>query len=201
MKRLFLLTFFTFATLFSVQAQSDLPSPQLRAPVAADAISQGNWLLGASVGNLGYNFKSKTFSFELSPRVGYFISDNAVIGAQTQLGLIAYDEGQIFTYGLTPFVRYYFPEGARASGRFFGEAVVGFAGSSFEDSEEDAIVSSIFGLSAGYAHFVGRNVALEGTLGFIRSNANVDIGAATTGLSVGLGFNIYLPGRNNRVTE
>lgn len=201
MKRFYVFILLTVSTLFSVQAQSDLPTPQLRAPVASDAISQGNWLLGASVGNLGYNFKAKTFSFELSPRVGYFISDNAVIGAQTQLGLTAYDGGEIFEYGLTPFIRYYFPEGARASGRFFGEAVAGFAGSSLKDSNDDAVFSSILGLSAGYAHFVGRNVALEGTLGFIRSSANIDVGAATTGLSVGVGFNIYLPGRNNRATE
>jgi hypothetical protein len=198
MKQSFLLILAFFATSIIATAQTDLPRPQVRAPVAADAIQQGNWILGADIGNLGYNFKSETFSFEIMPRAGLFVSDNAVIGIQTQLGLIAYDNGEQFYYGLTPFARYYFPEGARASGRWFGEAVVGFAGSSLENSDEDAIFSSVFGLRAGYAHFVGQNVALEGSIGYTRTNSDIDIGTAKSGLSLGFGFNIYLPGRNNR---
>ena len=200
MKHTFLLILAFFATGLIATAQTDIPRPQVKAPVAGDAIQQGNWLIGANVGNLGYNFKSETFSFEIMPRAGYFVSDNAVIGAQTQLGLIAYDNGERFYYGLTPFVRYYFPEGARASGRWFGEALVGFAGSSLQNSDEDAIFSSVIGLRAGYAHFVARNVALEGSIGYTRTNADIDVGTSVSGLGFGLGFNIYLPGKNNRET-
>jgi hypothetical protein len=194
MKRLFLLTIFSIATLIQVNAQTDIPTPQLRAPVASDAIAQGNWLLGASVGNIGYNFKSKFFQLEVQPKAGYFVSDNAVLGVQTLLNLQVYSGGEAFYYALTPFARYYFPEGARASGRFFGEALVGFGGSSTEDNEEDAALSHVWGLKAGYAHFVGQNVALEGTLGYVRSNATFETGHGISGLSFGLGFNIYLPG-------
>lgn len=198
MKQPILLILAFFATSLIATAQTDIPRPQVRAPVAGEAIQQGNWMLGASVGNLGYNFKSETFSFELMPRAGYFVSDNAVIGVQTQLGLIAWDNGEQFYWGLTPFVRYFFPEGARASGRWFGEALAGVGGSSLENSDEDAIFSSVLGLRAGYAHFVAQNVALEASLGFTRSNSDINIGTSSSGLSVGLGFNIYLPGRNNR---
>lgn len=171
--------------------------PQTTAPVAGEAVQQGNWLVGASLANIGHNFKSETFSLDINPRAGYFISDNAVIGAQAQLGLSVYSGGESFRYGLTPFVRYYFPEGASPTHRWFGEAVVGFAGSSDEDSEGDAVFSRVYGISAGYAHFVASNVALEGMLNLIRSNANVDLGGSSTGLGVSLGLQIYLPGRNN----
>ncbi|MBB6610400.1 hypothetical protein H7F15_05060 [Pontibacter sp. Tf4] len=188
-----LLFLFTF---FVASAQDEqITRPQTTAAVAGDAVAEGNWLVGASIANIGHNFKSETFTFDINPRAGYFISDNAAIGAQVQLGFIAYDGGEDFRYGLTPFVRYYFPEGAAPTHRWFGEAVVGFAGSSFEDAEGDAIFSAVYGVSAGYAHFVASNIALEGMLNLIRSNANIDVGNdSSTGLSVSLGLQIYLPG-------
>lgn len=200
MKRFLLLTLLSCFTLVSAHAQVEVQRPQIQAPVASDAIQQGNWLLGASIGNIGYNFKSKFFQLGIQPKAGYFVSDNAVLGVQTQLNLEVYSGGEAFNYALTPFARYYFPEGARASGRFFGEALVGFGGSSVEDSETDASLSHVWGFKGGYAHFVGRNVALEGTLGYVRSNANFDTGHGIAGLSLGFGFNIYLQGGNRTIT-
>jgi len=195
MKSLCTLLLFTFVFVFSAAAQDDLTRPQTTAPVAGEAVAKGNWLVGASIGNIGHNFKSETFTLDINPRAGYFISDNAVIGAQVQLGLTAYNGGEDFRYGLTPFVRYYFPEGAAPTHRWFGEAIVGFAGSSFEDSEGDAIFDAVYGISAGYAHFVASNVALEGMLNLIRSNANIEVSNdSSTGLSFSLGLQIYLPG-------
>ncbi len=176
-------------------AQEEINRPQTTAPVAGEAVAQGNWLVGASIANIGHNFKSETFELDISPRAGYFISDNAVIGAQVQLGLIVYDGGEEFRYGLTPFVRYYFPEGAAPTHRWFGEAVLGFAGSSMEDSDGDSAFSAVYGVGAGYAHFVASNVALEGMLNLIRSNANIDVSNdSSTGLSLSIGLQIYLPG-------
>lgn len=196
MKRLSLLTLILSFFTFSALAQQDLPRPQTTAPVAGDAVQQGNWLVGAGIANLGHNFSSRTFTLDLTPRAGYFISDNAVLGAQAQLGISIYSGGESWRYGLTPFLRYYFPEGAAPTHRWFSEAVIGLAGSSDEDSDGDAILSSVYGISAGYAHFVASNVALEGMLNLIRSNANVDVGRSNTGLGVSVGLQIYLPGKN-----
>jgi hypothetical protein len=175
--------------------------PQSTAPVAATAVRQGNWLIGAGIGDIGHNFKSETFTLNIEPRAGYFISDNAAIGAQVQLGAEFYDGGEFFSYGLTPFIRYYFPEGAAPTHRWFGEALVGIGGSNQEDAEGDRLLSTVYGVRAGYAHFVATNVSLEGTLNLVRSHANIDVGSGTsgnTGLSLGLGFQIYLPSRGNR---
>ncbi|MFT2008591.1 hypothetical protein ACMA1I_07945 [Pontibacter sp. 13R65] len=197
MKRLLVLTSSILFFAGSVIAQ-DLPRPQTTAPVAAEAIQKGNWMVGANVGNIGFNFKSDNFQIDLNPRAGYFISDNAAVGAEAQLGLQIYDGGEVFRYGLTPFIRYYFPEGAAPTHRWFGEAIVGVGGSSLKDSNDDAIFSSVFGLRGGYSHFVASNVALEAILGYTRTNADINTGNSLSGLSLGLGFQIYLPGRANR---
>ncbi|WP_242919192.1 hypothetical protein [Pontibacter liquoris] len=198
MKRLFLLSFFFTAFLFGASAQDmgNIPAPQTTAATADDAIQKGNWLVGADIGSIGFNFNSDEFNIDINPNAGYFVSDNAALGAQVQLGLTAYDGGTNFRYGLTPFARYYFPEGAAPTHRWFGEARAGFAGSSTKDSEEDAVVSSVFGIGAGYAHFVARNVALEGILRYTRTHADIDVGSGTSGLSVAVGLQVYLPGRN-----
>lgn len=200
MKRLSLLTLiFSFLTLgASAQITDEVLDrrPQTTAPVAGDAVQQGNWLIGADIANIGHNFKAKTFTLDVNPYAGYFVSDNAAIGVQTQLGTTIYSGGESWRYGVAPFVRYYFPEGAAPTHRWFGEAIVGIAGSSEEDSEGDAILSRIYGLSAGYAHFVASHVALEAKLNYIRSNADVDVLGTRTGLSLSLGLQVYLPGRN-----
>lgn len=199
MKRFFILSALILLITSSAFAQDvDINRPQITAPVAGEAIQKGNWLVGASIANIGHNFGSKTFSLDINPRAGYFVSDNAVLGSQAQFGVSLYKGGQDWRYGLTPFARYYFPEGAAPTHRYFAEAVLGFAGSSQEASDGDAIFSSVYGLSAGYAHFVASHVALEAMLNLIRSNANIDVGDSSTGLSLSLGLQIYLPGRGSR---
>ena len=200
MKKLLFLSTFLLVFSFGATAQDldDIQTPPTTAPVANEAVQEGNWLVGANIGNIGFNFKSDNFGIDLNPRAGYFISDNAAIGAEVQLGLSIYDGGEEFRYGLTPFVRYYFPEGAAPTHRWFGEILAGFAGSSLEDSEGDAVFSSVLGLRGGYAHFVSRNIAIEGILGYTRTSADISVGNGSSGLNLGLGFQIYLPGSGNR---
>ncbi|WP_266205530.1 hypothetical protein [Pontibacter kalidii] len=199
MKKTILLS--AFLTLIGLSASAQIEeeirerAPQTTAPVASEAVRDGNWLIGATIGNIGFNFKSDFFTLNVNPRAGYFISDNAAIGTEIQLGLDIYDGGETFRYGLTPFVRYYFPEGAAPTHRWFGEAVVGIAGSSEEDSEGDSVFSSVLGLRAGYAHFVAQNVALEGILGYTRTSADISVGSGESGLNLAIGLQVYLPGR------
>ena len=165
--------------------------PQSSADVGMAPIKAGNWMVGGSVGNIGYAFESKTFNISLMPRAGYFISDGLAIGAQANLGLKAVkDMDNEWGYGISPFVRYYFPGGASATGRFFGQGDIGIGGSSAGDA-----VSLNVGANVGYAHFITQTVALEATLGYNYSKANINAGDKATGLGVGVGFQIYLPGK------
>ena len=200
MKKLLLLS--TFLSIFGFAASAQITEeirerrPQTTAPVSSDAVREGNWIVGANIADIGMNFKSDFFTLNINPRAGYFLSDNAAIGTEVQLGLDIYDGGETFRYGLTPFVRYYFPEGAAPTHRWFGEALAGFGGSSEEDSEGDSVFSSIIGLRAGYAHFVAQNVALEGILGYTRTSADISVGSGSSGLNLALGLQVYLPSRS-----
>src|SRR5690606_18803129 len=116
------------------------------------------------------------------------------IGAQANLGFTSVkgDGGNEWGYGIAPFVRYCFPGGASATGRFFGQGDVGIAGSSAGDD-----VSLNVGLNAGYAHFITQTVALEAMLGYNYSKANISSSSdKASGLGISVGFQIYLPGSN-----
>jgi hypothetical protein len=170
--------------------------PQSSADVGMAPIRQGNWMIGGSVGSLGYSFESESFNIQVNPRAGYFVSDGVAIGAQANLSFRTSDgetgSSNEWGYGIAPFVRYYFPGGASATGRFFGQGDIGIGGSSAGDN-----VSLNLGLNAGYAHFITQTVALEVMAGYNYSKANIssDLGKQS-GLGVAVGFQIYLPGRN-----
>lgn len=173
-------------------AQQVKTVPQHSANVGLTPIKTGNWMVGGSIGNLGYSFESDAFNIQINPRAGYFITDGLAIGAQTSLGLnAAKGEKNEWKYGIAPFVRYYIPRGASATGRFFGQGDIGIAGSSIGNGASLAL-----GINAGYAHFITQTVALEAMAGYNYTKANVNVGDKATGLGVSLGFQIYLPGKN-----
>ena len=207
MKRLLLSSLILGLAVFTASAQPTT-KPQTSAAVYDTPLQAGNWLVGAGVGSTGYNFSTKTYTLNIQPRAGYFVRDNVAIGARVNLGIEsspsvnqgteAAQGGTRFNYGITPFARYYFNQASTSTGRFFGEGEFGIGGSSKKNSQKEEPITLILGVSAGYAHFITRTVALEGTLGYTYSKANISSGATgsgSSGLNVGFGFQIYLPGR------
>src|SRR5690606_21720157 len=133
MKRVTLFSVMLLAVVFAASAQQpDINRPQTSANVGMAPIQQGNWIVGGSLGSLGYSFEGESFNININPRAGYFVSDGLAIGLSLNGGLVTYpgDTDNLWTYGVAPFVRYYFPGGASATGRFFGQGEVGIAGSS-----------------------------------------------------------------------
>lgn len=171
-------------------AQQINTTPQTSANVGLNPIKAGNWLVGGSIGSIGYSFEGNSFNAAVNPRAGYFISDGLAIGAEATLSLKTFkDDDNTWGYGVAPFVRYYFPGGASSTGRFFGHGSVGIAGSS-----PGSGATFTAGANVGYAHFITQTVALEATFGYNYSKANVSGADKATGLGVGVGFQIYLPG-------
>lgn len=191
MRNLFLLTvalLFTTAFAFGQRVET---TPQMSSAVGSAPIQKGNWMVGGSLGSMGYSFEGKSFNINVNPRAGYFISDGVAIGASLNGGLTTVKGGDnVWTYGVAPFARYYFPEGASATGRFFGQGELGIAGSSIGKSADLA-----FAVGAGYAHFVTQSVALEAVVGYNYSKATNANATAQSGLGFSLGFQIYLPGQ------
>ncbi len=193
MKTICLCFFFFAGTCASIHAQGT--TPQTSADVGDAPIRQGRWLVGGSIGSTGYNFSTETFQFNVDPKLGYFFRDNIAIGGQGTIGLSFYKGGSTINYGVAPFIRYYFPETATPTGRWFGEGSLGINGSHKKNSEEDLPVSLMLGLRGGYAHFIARNVAIEGTLGYTFTRADISSSSGDSGLGLAFGFQIYLPGK------
>lgn len=190
MKKVFLtLVLGVFAT--SAFAQ-EITTPQTSANVGSTPIKQGNWLVGGSIGSLGYSFEGENFNININPQAGYFISDGVAVGLGVGAGLQTVNGGDnIWNYRVAPFVRYYFPEGASSTGRFFGQGDIGISGTGATD-ERNAETSFAFGINAGYAHFISRNVALEGMVGYDYSKSDFANAQAKNGLGIKVGFQIYL---------
>jgi hypothetical protein len=190
MKNLFLITIAVLFVGTSAFAQIET-TPQMSSAVGVTPIQKGNWMVGGSLGSLGYSFEGKSFNINVNPRAGYFVSDGIAIGASLNGGLTtAKNADDVWTYGLAPFVRYYVPEGSSSTGRFFGQGEVGIAGSSIGKDVDIA-----FGVGVGYAHFITQTVALEAVVGYNYSKATTANASAHSGLGVNLGFQIYLPGK------
>ncbi|SKB37021.1 hypothetical protein SAMN05660226_00967 [Parapedobacter luteus] len=190
MKHVLLFSALFLVGMFAASAQ-DINRPQTSASVGIAPVQQGNWIVGGTIGNIGYSFEGETFRIGLAPLAGYFITDGFAIGLQPSLSLRTVKGGDnIWGYGVSPFARYYFPEGASASGRFFAHGNVGIAGSSPGDG-----ATLDFGANVGYAHFITTSVALEVSAGYNYSKATVEGAQRQSGLGVNLGFQVYLPGQ------
>lgn len=193
MKKLVMLSAVVLGGFGISNAQVDVTTPQMAENVGSTPVQQGNWMVGGSIGSAGYSFEGEEFNLNLAPKAGYFISDGFAIGLGLNAGVTAgSDRKPAWNYGVMPFARYYFPEGASSTGRFFGEGSVGISGEAYEGDSE---TSFAFGVNAGYAHFITESVALEGTVGYNYSKANISGADAQSGLGFAVGFQIYLPGR------
>jgi len=179
-------------TVFAAGYSQEITTPQYMQNVGTKPIQKGNWLVGGSIGALGYSFESENFNINLMPKAGYFISDGIAIGLGVNLGFSTVKDGDnIWGYGIKPFIRYYFPEGSSASGRFFGQGDLGITGA----NEGASDTSFAFGLNLGYAHFITNTVALEVTAGYNYSKSDAANAVAQNGLGAAVGFQIYLPGK------
>lgn len=192
MKKITLLLAMLFVTGFSGYAQKKdnlVETPKLSENVGAKPIQKGNWLVGATIGSMGYSFEQESFNVNINPNAGYFITDGIAVGLKIGAGLQTVKKGDnVWSYEFKPFGRYYFPEGASETGRFFGQADIGITGYSGTTSD----TSFAFGVAGGYSHFVSRNVALEGTLGYNYSKSDVAGAEAQNGLGFAVGLQIFL---------
>jgi hypothetical protein len=178
-------------------------------------IQKGNLMLGTDLGSglaspansglFGFNFglnDGAGYSIGISPKVGYFVNDNLMIGGVVDLG---FNKGANNTmgvaekktvYGIQGLGRYYLSPGEKGvnnllhHGRFFAEANAGFAGVNIKDGATTN--GFAFGFGPGYSYFVTPNVALEG---LVKYNGLLGGGNTTYqhALGVNFGVQVFLP--------
>lgn len=162
--------------------------------------TQKDWyLIGGNLSNIGLNFQhgNTAFSFNLSPRVAWFVKDNFAVGAEVIAGVNTSKGYTAFNYGIGPIARYYLPQkdmAVKGKGRLFFEANAGVVGQNVKVSGLPSTNTNGLGVGfgPGLAYFINQNIALEALLKY---NLNVGFGNSLTNnaVSLGLGFQIYLP--------
>ena len=142
----------------------------------------------------------KANSFEIAPKVGYFVTENIAVGASIGLSSDKVEEGDSATntgLGLGAFGRYYFTPASKFSlfaelgldytsydSEYFIDADgdINVPGGSFESKEVG------FGLGAGMNYFVSSNFSIEAgvaVLGFSSEKADVTGADGKTGFNFG----------------
>jgi hypothetical protein len=151
-------------------------------------ISKGYWMMGGS-GSLS-NFKTKfdgfsqdVTNFYISPNIGYFVIDKMNIGASGQLTFSNTLSGP--TYGLSPYVRYYFLEKEKQI-NIFSEVSYGFQ----KQTNTTSNLLQTFNLKAGTVFFLNSSVGLEVALNYLNQKNNQDYQYRI--IYLGVGFQIHL---------
>ncbi|UYZ61993.1 autotransporter outer membrane beta-barrel domain-containing protein [Hymenobacter weizhouensis] len=186
-------------------------SSTLALPTLAQT-EQGSKLIGVSVGGLAYRTdkKNNNFSATLYPSMGVFVANNLLVGSNVLLGYqrlrfetsFADQTSRSFSYGLTPFARYYVPGTGRH--RFFGQLSAGVHWNSYRSRKESVnqpietsrqtIRSFTYGGALGYNYFLSQNAALEVTAGYNRYSQKPGNGSYGD-LDIQAGFSIFLPSK------
>ena len=149
--------------------------------------SKGNWMVG---GSAGFN-SSKTGSADavstlnISPSAGYFFGKNFAAGLSVDFQSVSKNYS---SFAVGPMARYYFADAGK-SAKLFAEANIGFG--SYKPEGGSSISSTEWGIKAGPAFFLNKNVALEATVGY-SSLKWKDAADATSKFGVNFGFQIHL---------
>jgi len=139
------------------------------ATISKAQIEKGTILLG---GGAAFTSAEGESSFFINPNVGFFVVNRIAVGVNASL----FTAGGSTTWSFGPFGRYYF--GNNESGKPFGG--LGFGLSGFDGGDTNFGV----GLTAGYAIFLNRSIALE-------LAAHYDRISDFDQLSIGAGFQIH----------
>lgn len=187
MKKLFLAAFAVFA-FASVDAQED---------AKIFGFSEGDIFVEGNIGFNSSNDKNtdeKTNSFNISPKVGFFITDDLAIGGELSLNSFKEEVGGTDTsdmtgFGVGAFARYYFLD---LGERFRTNAEFGVAYSSSNDKIDDEKLNGFgAGLGLGINYFVTEKIALsfglKNVLSFSSAKYDTDGAEAETNFNFGFG--------------
>ncbi|HET7360528.1 MAG TPA: hypothetical protein VFI78_01200 [Salinimicrobium sp.] len=196
-KILFLTSFFIFGVTGISNAQFQEGSLMLGTDLGSGLVTSNSGGLFSL--NFGLN-EGAGYNVGISPKIGYFISDDFLIGGIVNLGFTKSAENsgvstKTTVYGIQGLARYYMrPNEVDLeevdSGWFFVEANAGIAGVNVTDGPTTN--GFAFGFGPGYSYFLNSNIALEVTAKY---NGLVGGGNTTYQHALGLnvGIQVFLP--------
>jgi hypothetical protein len=160
-------------------------------------IQAGNVLAGANISNISFGLDNpNVFSLNLNPKAAWFIMDGFALGGDVNFGLsTAKDAGTDINYGIGALARSYTGRGEDEvvnNSMFFGEATLGISG--VNPSTGGNTNGLGFSVGPGFTYFITRSIGLEALLKY---NGVAGFGSSpyAHNLSLGVGFQVYLPGK------
>lgn len=171
-----------------------LPTPSIA------QLQRGNFMVGGGLISSGMNFQKDNASYDISltPRIGYFVQQNLVLGVGLEFGADIQKANTTLTYDVTPFARYFITRNdwkeVPNSLVPFLEVGGGFGGrnSRYKDADGNRTTvtsnGGLFYVQPGLDWFLSRNVALELALQYKYINASPDVNR----LGLNLGFQLFL---------
>ena len=166
---------------------------------AGAQIQKGNALVGGNFANVNLGLNSpNVVSFDISPKVAWFVEDNVAVGGYVNFGLeSAKHSSTTTTYGLGLLGRYYLGKDTEVlpHARMFGEATVGFGGVNVSDADNTNGLDFSFG--PGFTYFVTPNIGVEILLKY---NGLAGFGSVPyqNNLNLSYGLQIYLPAKSTQ---
>lgn len=195
---------------------------------ASAQTEKGARYIGVNLGNLSYEDVDNRsyFSGTLSPNAGVFVADNFLLGSGLEVSYTLQKiknlpnqdyRGRDLTLGISPFARYYLP--GTGPHRFFGQANVGIARSSFfskqkgiyvepsgqlipfENEQRGNSTRARFGVALGYNYFLTPSAALQVIASYNRYGYGGNSSASAGALGVSAGFAVFLPSKGAKAAE
>lgn len=161
-------------------------------------IQRGNVMMGANITNINFGLDDPNpFRLTINPKAAWFVQDGVAFGGDVNFGIsTSKGAGTDIDYGIGLLARYYGTKDVERvinNSRLFSEITVGVSGRNPSSGESTNGLGFSFG--PGFSYFITRTIGLEallkynGVVGFGKSNY-------AHNLNLGVGFQIYLPGRS-----
>lgn len=171
--------------------------------VANAQIQRGNVLIGADLSSFQLSLnKGHAFNMNIQPKVAWFVSDNLALGGYVNFALTtAKGSGTYTQYGVGALARSYTGGNAIAAvrhTRLFFEGNLGIEGDNNNFAGVKTSTNGLgVGIGPGLAYFITPNIGLEG---LVKYQGIIGFGttATTSNIRLGIGFQVYLPGRTVR---
>ena len=142
-------------------------------------IEKGTWYTSAnfSIGHNSNEFEgspetSKYFNFNFSPKAGYTINDNLIIGLGVGYGYSKSESGTEIgkgnSYQVFPYVKKHFPLGKKLTISLQGEFSYSYSdySSNINSTPYERSTNQYFvGIRPGLTYFLNKNIALEANIG------------------------------------
>ncbi len=146
--------------------------------------AKGDWMVG---GYFRINTTDNNTQVGFTPMAGAFVIDNLAVGGNLLFEYQKTDDNKLTTFGIGPFVRYYFTE-ANVKPMFHGS--LSFLSQKFKVPGFSTTASGLnYFLGGGAAIFISEHVSIDLLMGYDHTRFEGD---GQGGFALNVGFQVYL---------